>query len=511
MRPIIACLFVCVLLSSCAGRQPQVRSEEGDIGQSGSPDAGAPKLETSEEDEESAPVTEEEIATVRRGVLDSVISSYNSGNPEQFVKDFNAQMNAALPVEKLKPFIDELRTTFGKIVSIEDPISPQKDVYIYPAEFEKAPMIITIAYDDKNKVAGLFFKPGGPHVEYPEITQDTTLESIAKPYIDVPETAGLVIGIYRNGKTEVHGFGVVDKNTNTKPDDKTLFEIGSITKTFTTALLLDLVNRKIVSMNDPVKAHLPNTVKMPSNDSKEITLFNLATHSSSLPRLPSNFPQTVKDPKNPYQHYTIKHSFEFLSSFEIEEEIGSKSSYSNFGMGLLGYILASKTSQTYEELLKKRLLKKIGMRDTTITLSKKQASRLAAGYDMKGEPAPPWDLTDAFAGAGAIRSTARDMLKFLTEAMCHKKGKLKEIFEEATTPTMPSPLGKIGLAWMISPLDKQKSHEVVWHNGGTGGYRSYLGFVKEANVGVVVLSNSQLEVDTLGSLVLKYLLLSEQQ
>lgn len=281
-------------------------------------------------------------------------------------------------------------------------------------------------------------------------------------------------------------------------DENTVFEIGSVTKVFTGTLLAEAVRRGEVKLDDPVSKYLPATVKTPTRNGIEITLLELATHTSGLPRLPANF--APKNNENPYADYSVEQMYDFLSKYELTRG-GSegKYDYSNFGMGLLGHILSLRAKMSYEDLVKSRILQPLKMNDTTITLATAQKMRMAQGFDINGEESSLWDLP-TLAGAGGLRSTAKDMAKFVAANIGLEKSNLSDILSVAHKLQRDvSPQMKIGLAWHIL---QRPDAEIVWHNGGTGGFKSFIGFIKAQKRGVVVLSNSTESVDDIGMNIL---------
>ncbi len=281
-------------------------------------------------------------------------------------------------------------------------------------------------------------------------------------------------------------------------DSTRVFEIGSITKAFTTSLLQDMVERGEVRLDDPVTKFLPRSVRMPARNGRQITLLDLATQVSGLPRMPSNF--APRDQANPYADYSVQQMYAFLSSYELTRDVGADYEYSNLGMGLLGHVLALKAGSSYEDLVRRRILGPLGMRETAITLTPALRARLAPGHDAGGAVVPNWDLP-TLAGAGALRSTAPDMLTFLAANLDSAATPLSRTLRKThggRHATNNAAL-QVGLGWHIlsRPVGK-----IVWHNGGTGGYRSFIGFDPARRLGVVVLSNADASVDDFGFHVL---------
>lgn len=324
---------------------------------------------------------------------------------------------------------------------------------------------------------------------------DKELADVLRERVLVGKTnQSIVAAVVDEKGTRFVSYGKTSEAVDAKNvDENTVYEIGSITKVFTGALLAEAVRRGEVQLNDSISKYLPKTVKAPTRGDKEITLLDLATQSSGLPRLPANF--APKDGKNPYADYTTAQMYDFLSSYQLTRDIGSKYEYSNFGIGLLGHILSQRAKMSYEDLVRTRILKPLKMNDTTITLSPVLKSRMAQGFDKNGEPASNWDIP-TFAGAGALRSTAKDMAKFIAANAGLAKSNLSGDFSEAHKPLREAGGEmRIGLAWHILP---KTAGAIVWHNGGTGGFRSFAGFSRAQKKGIILLTNTAESVDDIG-------------
>jgi serine-type D-Ala-D-Ala carboxypeptidase/endopeptidase len=323
---------------------------------------------------------------------------------------------------------------------------------------------------------------------------DEQLTGLLHERIDNAHAASaIVVGIVDERGARIISQGTVSWTDARPVDGDTIFEIGSITKVFTTEVLADMVTKGEVKLDDPVAKYLPATVKVPERNGRQITLLDLATHSSGLPRLPDNL--APADASNPYADYTVKQLYEFLSGHTLARDIGAKYEYSNLGMGLLGHTLALKAGQSYEVMVKERLLKPLGMEHTAITLSADARQQLAPGHNKQGRAVSNWDFP-TLAGAGALRSNGKDMLKFITANLKLDNADLKAAMELAQLPRPDTGAGpKIGLGWHIST---SYGAEITWHNGGTGGYRSFTGFDKARQRAVVVLSNSENGIDDIG-------------
>lgn len=316
---------------------------------------------------------------------------------------------------------------------------------------------------------------------------DGDIRKILADRIDAQkQAAGIVVGVIDEKGRRVIAHGRVAKGAEGQVDGDTIFEIGSVTKVFTSLLLADMGQKGEVALTDPVAKYLPAKATMPERGGKAITLEHLATHTSGLPRLPSNF--APDDPKNPYADYTSSELYAFLSTHELARDAGSQYLYSNLGAGLLAHVLALRAGTDLETLLRARVFDPLGMKSTGIRVPAAMQVRLATGHDQTLQPAGNWDFS-ALAGAGAIRSTANDLLTFLAAAMGLQETPLSKAMVSMTAARRKTdaPGVDIALGWHVSDVN---GREIVWHNGGTGGYRSFVGFDPKRRTGVVVLSNT---------------------
>lgn len=310
------------------------------------------------------------------------------------------------------------------------------------------------------------------------------------------QSVGIVVGLIDSSGRRTISYGKFEAGDTRPVNGDTVLEIGSITKVFTSLLLADMVQRGEVALTDPVAKYLPAGVKMPERNGRQITLEDLATHTSGLPRLPSNL--SPKDPSNPYADYSVEQLYQFLSGYQLTRDIGSQYEYSNLGGGLLGHVLARRAGMDYEKLVRTRICEPLGMRNTSITLSPDMKTRFAVGHDATMKPVAYWDLP-TLAGAGALRSTANDMLTFVAANLGYVKSPLAPAMAAMLAVRRPTGVQglEIGLGWHILTRD---GPEIVWHNGGTGGFRSFIAFERKTGMGVVVLSNAETQagVDDIG-------------
>ena len=298
------------------------------------------------------------------------------------------------------------------------------------------------------------------------------------------QAVGIVVGVIEPNGRRVVAYGGLAAGDSRTLDGDTIFEIGSVSKIFTALLLADMVERGEVGLDDRAGEYLPGHVRMPERSGKSITLLDLATHRSGLPRLPSNL--KPKDPADPYAGYSMDDLFEFLSGYTLPRDPGAEYEYSNLGGGLLGNLLAFRAGTDYESLVRLRIARPLGMADTGITLSAPMEQRMATGHSGMLAPVSNWDLR-TLAGAGALRSSANDMLRFLEAFLGYRESPLAPAMQTMLEVRRPAGQIQIGLGWLISASG---GREIVWHNGGTGGFRSFVGWDRQERIGVVVLSNA---------------------
>jgi serine-type D-Ala-D-Ala carboxypeptidase/endopeptidase len=317
------------------------------------------------------------------------------------------------------------------------------------------------------------------------------VDPLARQLVDDGDVVGLVVGVFRKGETQVLAYGETRKGSGDAPTGDTIYEIGSVSKAFTGVLVADMVATGDVELDDPLQKFVK--IELPVHGDKPITLEHLATHTSGLPRLPDNMQPA--DWENPYADYTVKQVGEFLEGHKLRRAPGEYE-YSNFGMGTLGYLLARHEKTNYERLMIARIAKPLGMNDTLITLNKEQRVRLAPPYDEALSPAKNW-ITPTLAGAGGIRSTANDMLKFIAANLTKDDTQLARSIRESHKKRYQIPGGAIGLGWHIHGDTITR-----WHNGQTGGYHSWISVVPHFEAGVVVLANTATDKVTELGLVL---------
>ena len=344
---------------------------------------------------------------------------------------------------------------------------------------------------------------------------DAQIKEILTQRTDVDKQAVGLAAVIVNGdqvRIVTQGFQALDKATPISAD--TLFEIGSITKTFTALLLADMVIKGELKLDDPVEKWLPqglavglNGLKLRDHTGAPIRLIDLATHRSGLPRLPDNMPNATRF--DPYVDYREQQLLVYLKSREafVETDAGKTTkkrdeayAYSNLGFGLLGYVLARAANMPYDELLQKRVLTPLGLTSTYLNIPRGDRSRYSDGHYVENgttlKQAKHWRF-DVIAPAGALLMSAKDMGRYAQAASGAVDTPLKAAFTLAQKRYGEGMGAKNpqGLGWILATLNDRA---IVNHDGGTGGFSSTLWVDPERKSAVAVLSNAARPVTDIG-------------
>jgi serine-type D-Ala-D-Ala carboxypeptidase/endopeptidase len=305
---------------------------------------------------------------------------------------------------------------------------------------------------------------------------EAVIREAARSFLPFGEPIGIVVGIL-----DAHGTRRVVAVGNPRFDGRTIFEIGSVTKVFTGTLLAEMAERGEVRLDEPVAALLPDGNRVPVRSHRPITLLDLATHSSGLPREPDNFRGTAVAFQ--YADYSVDRLSEFLRAHELRRDAGTKYEYSNLGVGLLGHALAVRAKTGYEALLRARILAPLAMSSTAITLDDSLKARLAPGYSIE---------MNVLAGAGALKSSADDLLTFLAANLQPPDTPLgRAIARSHQSHFSRDAVRQVGLSW---DLDRVFGERLIRHGGQTLGYRGFVGFNADRRIAVVALTNSRTDL-----------------
>lgn len=415
--------------------------------------------------------------------IDNFQANYNTEKYDKIFNDFSPEMKQSLPLEEIKEFLAGLKVQVGNIETKEFITYHEETYATYKANFEKAVLAVNISLDNENQINGLFINP------YEELKQANDAvnglnnypkeiaEIIFGKVKNIPNNAQLSIAIIQNGKTNYYGILKVNDTVKPNENQNKIFEIGSITKVFTSSVLASLVEDKKLNLTDKINTFYP----FPFKDNIKINLESLANHTSGLPRLPENF--DLSNEINPYKNYGKKEIEEYLKNLlKLENEHSKRSSYSNLGTGLLGYTLGLSQKTNFQKLLQKKIFDKYKMTNS-FTSSQNLGNKLVKGLDKNGEIVSNWDF-DVLFGGGGILSTTEDLAKF-ANAQFNPKNKELILTQKSTFDINENM--KIGLGWHI--LKSENGKDLIWHNGGTGGYSSSMAINVEEKIAVIVLSN----------------------
>ncbi|MGW6916504.1 serine hydrolase domain-containing protein [Kitasatospora sp. NPDC054939] len=334
------------------------------------------------------------------------------------------------------------------------------------------------------------------------------------------QQVGVVVAAMADDTVEIRGAGRTGASPDATPGGDgapgadTLFEIGSVTKVFTALALARLTLAGPTELDEPladlVADAMPPGSSVPAKGGEAITLKHLATHTAGLPRLPKGMllPALITPHKpDPYADCTTDKLLAGLGSTRLRARPGHSFRYSNLGAGLLGLALARREGTTFEELVAREICRPLGLDDTVITVGEEQAGRLARGHSARRRPVAPWHLAD-LAGAGALRSTAADLAVFMRAQLAGGgDGPLAAAIDlSREVKHRVNPFAWVHLGWLGHRLHpRQGGHLQIWHNGGTGGFASFMAFDPEKQVGVIALANTRRSPDQLAIRLLRTL------
>lgn len=370
-------------------------------------------------------------------------------------------------------------------------------------------------------------------------------DNLAGSYLkENKNTGSIVIGLYENGQERIFYYGETEKGNNTLPDSSSIYELGNITETFTSLLFADRTWKGVMRIDDKLQDYLPIDVPAiiyqpvvcrpidrqtePESINREgkfgvkftpytctpdstfrpqpVLLCYLGTHTSGLPYLPDNLHS--KNKSNPYSDYSTNDLYDYLRKFELEKEIGFDYKYSPLGIALLGKTIEIKQKMPFEIVLKSFILDSLKMQSTTIILDDNQKKRRVTGYNMKGSKAEFWN-SDVFAPVFGLHSTPGDMMIFLRSNISIKKNYYNDLLDYTHNPRIqPGSLFsndmEIALGWKIIPLQGD-ARKVVFQNGATGGFASFIGFEETTHKGVFILASTQKNVESIGRQLVQFL------
>ncbi|MHB8208778.1 serine hydrolase domain-containing protein [Mucilaginibacter sp.] len=326
---------------------------------------------------------------------------------------------------------------------------------------------------------------------------DSTVDKVISTYIQTKGNVGVSVGVLYQGHNYFYNYGERKKGSNELPDQHTLYDIGSITKTFTSTLLAIAVDQKKVTLETPITKFLPDSVAV-NPDLKKITFKDLANHTSGLPRWGENYERTITDADQPFDNYGDKEMFSFLKHYKLTRQPGTVYEYSNLAVGLLGVLLEKIYNQPYPELLRQYITAPLQMNETICTVDSLKFKDVAEGYGEVFESIPFLNLT-ALQAAGIIKSSAADLITYTKAQLATSNLTLSAAIKLTHQITYNNGSYLVGLNWHYLPTDQS----VLLHTGGTIGYRSFICVDLSKLTSIVILTNNVSAGDAMGVNLIK--------
>lgn len=442
-----------------------------------------------------------------------ILKEYNAKNYSTIYKHLDPSFKKQITEKELGDFFKlNLMDVYGPMKSLTHD-EYKGSFHLFIGEFQNGKVDLQLSCNGEEQITGMGWSihqeklPEVPSLNTGDLKSDNPLatlfeiqiDSIVKKYHENNSVCGLSIAVYDGTNTKYYNYGETARGKNELPNSKTIYEIGSVSKVFTGILLANAVTEKKVSANDPLKKHLGDTYKNLSYKGKSIELVHLSNHTSRIQRIPADLTQQAGyNPSNPYKHYTKDMLLKYISTLSIDTFPGTKNEYSNLGAALLAVILEKVYNTTYEELIKEKITSPLKMSDTKMNLNEEENKRFAEGHNSYGQATDKWDL-GAFTGAGGLRSTSEDMMRFVKINLTDTVPAVKL----SHYSTFNNGRDNVGMAWQLTTT--KKGNELIWHNGMTQGFSSFCGFIKSKNSGVVVLNNSGIPCDQIAIGILKML------
>ncbi len=427
--------------------------------------------------------------STNKTVTENFVKNYNADDYTAIFSMFSDVMQEVLPINKTTEFLTGLKSQAGKISNREF-IKYENGTYAsYKTTFEHAVFVLNISIDDHSKIDGLFVKPfveeipSGTVINNLSIKDNTIIEKQSEIIFEntkyFPNQTQIAFAIIKNGNVSYYGLKRNIDTLSTIDNHKSIFEIGSITKVFTSTVLAGFVIDKKIELNDNINDYLNS----PLNNDTKIAFKELSNHTSGLPHLPLNLDLTTINPANPYKEYNADDLEDYLTnSLELPQNSIGEYQYSNLGAGLIGHILSNMEGISFDSLLENKIFSKYSMSSST-TKQNRVKGEFVRGLDVEGNKVSNWEFS-ALAGAGGILSNVEDLSKF---AIAQFDSSNKELALTRQKTFEINGNMNIGLGWHI--IKSKNENQWIWHNGGTGGYSSSMTIDTKNKNGVIILSN----------------------
>ncbi len=425
----------------------------------------------------------QEETSAYKETMQSLRKNFNNEAYKSIFALFSEEMKEYLPLPNTVSFFQGLRAQAGKMNETEFEGFSNQGTGSYKITFDNGIFILLLSLNEKGGIAGFQIKPyenpsqlsNNLFTQKAQITKEQT-QIIFDHFNEFPNNTQAAIALINNGKISYFGLKRVENALISVENRLSVFEIGSITKVFTSTLLADFAVEKKLEVNEPINDYLDFEL----NENQTVNFLSLANHSSGLPRLPSNLNLLLANPKNPYSDYDKDELESYLAEkMEISNEQKGKYAYSNLGAGLLAYVLAEIEDTSFEELLQQRIFDKYDMLNST-TEKGEVDGEIVPGLDPEGNVTSNWEFA-SLKGAGAILSTIEDLANFGL-AQFSINDKVLQMTQKSTLNMNENM--DIGLGWHLL-----KNKNYLWHNGSTGGYSSSMLLDTTNKNGLIILSN----------------------
>lgn len=453
----------------------------------------------------------QEIPAVTK-LVDSICHYYNTSQHHHLYNLLTPEFKEKFPESQVAIFYGNIVLPgYGKVTKTKYLYTKQGSQN-YLLTCEKNNLQLVLYPTENNKVAGMQWIPYKEESNEPlkkktsylndnnlKTELDLKVDSAVKDYMSWGPSCGLSIAIYKDGSYYYYNYGETKRDNKVLPRNSSIYEIGSITKTFTGVLLAQAVVDKKISLQDDIRKYLPGKYPQLQFGGKPILVEHLANHTSRIPSVPKDIEkQKEYDELNPYKNYDKKMMFAYLNTLLLDTFPGTKNDYSNMGMALLGIILEKVYDKPYSELITEYITKPNGFNNTKINLGSLDLMAKMTGYNENGKETPYWDLGD-FGAAGAINSTSKELLDYYVWNM-QEKTEVIRLSHELTTGDVNY---GVGLGWHT--VKTRKGYKMTWHNGGTFGFASFGAYIKDKSCAIVVLSNTGSKIDPVALTILRYL------
>lgn len=327
----------------------------------------------------------------------------------------------------------------------------------------------------------------------------TEIDLLAIPLIDAKITPGVLVAVLTPDQHKHYfSYGVADKLNGQPINKHTLFAIGSVSKGFLANTVASFVSDGIISWKTTLAEVLPFAASF-SDDAKNITIEQLATHMSGLPRQPmtpetlSKFIRYTFTGESFYEHFSDDYIMEYLKNFKKPRLIEPQ--YSNIGYGILGWVVKQVGGKSIDEAVEERILNPLALIHTGFDPARLDGYEMRArGYSgdqpkfiRRGHPTPDWLFTTFMRGSGGMYSSGEDLLMYAAAHMAKNANPLTTIFDDTLSVRIPRTKEGAALAWIEDQVD---GHKIIYQVGLVAGYTTYIGIVRETNIAVVILQNS---------------------